>query len=338
MAVVVLHPRNPPPPGVSTKVILFPHGGPHSAYVTDFIPGLALFAALGAIVVIPNYRFLLVLFCFIPHVNIMTSFVRGSLGYGEPFVTSLVGHISSMDVSDCLSCLDSALLLCRHLQPEPTVSVCGGSHGGFLALHLAAAAPDRFRCCVARNPVCDIPAMLATTDIPDWCYLETLGGVGLQAVVTSEQVAKMFDMSPISRIQSIRANVLLLIGAKDKRVPPSQVELRGARHHVTRHQVTRHQVTRHHVTRHQVTRHQVTRHHVTTSHVTRHTSHVTTSNVTTSPRHHVTRHHVTTSHVTTSHVTTSHVTMSPRHTSPCHHVTRHTSHCSHYRASAFTRT
>ena len=210
MAVVILRPRAPvrPPPGslaafLPTKVILFPHGGPHSGYVTDFLPGLALFAALGAIVVIPNYR--------------------GSLGYGEEFVKCLVGNISTWDVADCLECLDAAMSLCQDLNPEPTISVCGGSHGGFLALHLAAAAPERFRCAVARNPVCDIPAMLATTDIPDWCYLETLGVVGQQPVVTAEQVAHMFTMSPISRIQSIRANLLLLIGAKDKRVPPSQV-------------------------------------------------------------------------------------------------------------------
>lgn len=203
MAVVVLRPRTPPPLGSHTKVILFPHGGPHSAYVTDFLPGLALFAAMGAIVVIPNYR--------------------GSLGYGEEFVKCLVGNIATCDVADCLACLDAALPLCHDLNPEPTVSVCGGSHGGFLALHLVAAAPERFRCAVARNPVCDIPAMLATTDIPDWCYLETLGVVGQQPVVTAEQVARMFAMSPISKIESIRAHLLLLIGAKDKRVPPSQV-------------------------------------------------------------------------------------------------------------------
>ena len=91
-----------------------------------------------------------------------------------------------MDVSDCLACLDHALLLCHDLRPSSSISVCGGSHGGFLALHLAAAAPHTFTCCVARNPVCDIPAMLATTDIPDWCYLETLGALGQNALVTAQ--------------------------------------------------------------------------------------------------------------------------------------------------------
>jgi dipeptidyl aminopeptidase/acylaminoacyl peptidase len=203
MAAVVLRPRNPPSPGACTKVILFPHGGPHAAYVCEFLPGLALFAALGAIVIIPNYR--------------------GSLNYGEQFVTSLVGNICSWDVADCLSCVDAALPFLQDLNPESTISVCGGSHGGFLALHLAAAAPERFRCAVARNPVCDIPAMLATTDIPDWCYLETLGDLGQQPLVTAQQVARMFTLSPISKIESIHARLLLLVGAKDKRVPPSQV-------------------------------------------------------------------------------------------------------------------
>ena len=48
------------------------------------------------------------------------------------------------------------------------VAVFGGSHGGLLAGHLSAQFPTRYRACVMRNPVVDIPSMLGITDIPDW--------------------------------------------------------------------------------------------------------------------------------------------------------------------------
>jgi hypothetical protein len=35
--------------------------------------------------------------------------------------------------------------------------------------------PDIFKVACMRNPVTDIPAMLAVSDIPDWCYVEALG-------------------------------------------------------------------------------------------------------------------------------------------------------------------
>jgi hypothetical protein len=67
-------------------------------------------------------------------------------------------------------------------------AVVGGSHGGFIAGNLIGLSHptlkfkvyvelifkecvlrfQQFQACVMRNPVTDIPAMAATTDIPDW--------------------------------------------------------------------------------------------------------------------------------------------------------------------------
>lgn len=61
------------------------------------------------------------------------------------------------------------------LVDKSRVSVVGGSHGGFLTAHLLGQHPAAFRSGVMRNPVTNISAMIAASDIPDWCYVEALG-------------------------------------------------------------------------------------------------------------------------------------------------------------------
>jgi acylaminoacyl-peptidase len=104
----------------------------------------------------------------------------------------------------------------------------GGSHGGFLALHLAAT--GWMQCAVARNPVANIASMAAVTDIPDWTVVEACGPAALPfpplgaLTASPEQLALMFRASPIAHIDHVPADcpVLLFVGAKDLRVPPSQ--------------------------------------------------------------------------------------------------------------------
>ena len=47
--------------------------------------------------------------------------------------------------------------------------------GGFLAGHLIGQHPDLFKVAAMRNPCTNIASMVTATDIPDWCYIETLG-------------------------------------------------------------------------------------------------------------------------------------------------------------------
>ena len=55
------------------------------------------------------------------------------------------------------------------------IVVVGGSHGGFLGAHLVGQRPEMFKAAVLRNPVTDVASMVSLTDIPDWCFVETLG-------------------------------------------------------------------------------------------------------------------------------------------------------------------
>jgi acylaminoacyl-peptidase len=47
--------------------------------------------------------------------------------------------------------------------------------GGFLAGHCIGQHPNLFKVAAMRNPCTNIASMVTATDIPDWCYIETLG-------------------------------------------------------------------------------------------------------------------------------------------------------------------
>jgi len=181
-------------------VIVYPHGGPHSLISTVFFNRCHFFNLLGFTVLFVNYR--------------------GSIGYGKEVLDALPGHVGDMDVKDCIS----ALNICFDLQPNLSrkkVFAFGGSHGGFLSLHLAGQYPDTFKGIVAINPVTNIASNCGVTDIPDWCFNET----GLDYAWKSPQPAdyqKMFLVSPIAHIEKIQAPILLQLGSLDLRVPPSQ--------------------------------------------------------------------------------------------------------------------
>jgi acylaminoacyl-peptidase len=175
-------------------LILVPHGGPHSVTPTSFIASYYFLAkALDCCVLQVNYR--------------------GSTGFGQKSINSLLSTIGKNDVSDMMQALNHVKNLCigvegskeenKLIQPHSgseymnvnsgvyvsedfdfttiikiikadQVSVVGGSHGGFLASHLSGQYSDVFRACCLRNPVTNIPSMVSVTDIPDWCHVESL--------------------------------------------------------------------------------------------------------------------------------------------------------------------
>jgi acylaminoacyl-peptidase len=185
-----------PPP-----VILVPHGGPHTACVAGYVPSLAFLAASGFAVLQVNYR--------------------GSTGAGQAALESLLGKAGRQDVDDCLAALDAAAA--AGLVDASRAAVVGGSHGGFLGAHLIGQAPERFFAAALRNPVTCISAMVGITDIPDWCFVET-AGLGKGAYTEAPSAAALAAMqaaSPVAHLDAVRTPVLMLLGAKDRRVPPS---------------------------------------------------------------------------------------------------------------------
>ncbi|XP_034733471.1 S9 family peptidase [Etheostoma cragini] len=193
----------PSPPLCETKtpLVVFIHGGPHSQFAAEWNCTTAGLAKLGFAVLMVNYR--------------------GSTGFGQDSILSLIGQIGSQDVKDVQTAVLTALQMDITLDPK-RLAVIGGSHGGFLSCHLVGQYPKFYRACAARNPVINAATLLGTSDIVDWRYTS----VGLQysydQIPTAEALAAMLQKSPITHAAQIKAPVLLMLGAKDRRVSPHQ--------------------------------------------------------------------------------------------------------------------
>ncbi|VDN15971.1 unnamed protein product [Dibothriocephalus latus] len=109
-------------------LIVLPHGGPHSNFSTEWLGLVTAFVASGFACLLVNYR--------------------GSTAYGNNSVHCLPGQCGILDVADCVQATKEAQ---ARLPGVPTL-LMGGSHGGFLVLHLAGRYHDLYRAVVARNP------------------------------------------------------------------------------------------------------------------------------------------------------------------------------------------
>ncbi|NXJ92813.1 ACPH enzyme, partial [Corythaixoides concolor] len=181
-------------------LVVMPHGGPHTLFTAGWMLYPAALCRMGFAVLLVNYR--------------------GSLGFGQDSVASLLGNIGTQDVHDVQLCVE------RVLQEEPLdasrVALMGGSHGGFLACHLIGQFPDTYHACVVRNPVVNIASMVTATDIPDWCLTEMGLRYAHDALPDPAQWTEMLLRSPMRYVDRVRVPVLLLLGEDDRRVPPKQ--------------------------------------------------------------------------------------------------------------------
>jgi dipeptidyl aminopeptidase/acylaminoacyl peptidase len=132
----------------------------------------------------------------------------------------LCRHGPCFGVRSCVLC--RAVPCCAVLCRAPSTAVFGGSHGGFLTTHLIGQYPTLFTAAATRNPVTNVAAMSALTDIPDWCYAESGLPYSPQRVPTAAEYAHMLSVSPIVHAGAVQTPLLMLLGASDARVPIAQ--------------------------------------------------------------------------------------------------------------------
>ena len=115
------------PRGISENekvpLVVIPHGGPHSCTTSAFVPGFANLASTYA-VVFPNYR--------------------GSIGFGQASMDSLLTRIGNVDVQDVMTCTRHVIAKFPAIDGH-RVGICGGSHGGFFTAHCTSQYPDFFK-------------------------------------------------------------------------------------------------------------------------------------------------------------------------------------------------
>ncbi|KAM9750956.1 acylamino-acid-releasing enzyme isoform 1-T3 [Menidia menidia] len=182
-------------------LVVFIHGGPHSQFPAEWNCTTAGLVQLGFAVLMVNYR--------------------GSTGFGQDSILSLIGQIGSQDVKDVQRAVLTALQNDATLDPK-RLAVIGSSHGGFLSCHLLGQYPEFYKVCAARNPVINAATLLGTSDIVDWRYSSAGFQFAYDNIPTAETLASMLEKSPITHAAQIRAPVLLMLGGKDRRVSPHQ--------------------------------------------------------------------------------------------------------------------
>jgi dipeptidyl aminopeptidase/acylaminoacyl peptidase len=141
---------------------------------------------------------------------------RGSTGFGKDFVNAAVGEWSGKMHDDLIDAVDWSIR--RGVTARDSVGIMGGSYGGYATLVGMTFTPDRFACGV------DIvgPSNLATlieSFPPYWRPL--LEGTFIRHIgdpANPEQRARMMAQSPITRVDQIRAPLLIAQGANDPRV------------------------------------------------------------------------------------------------------------------------
>jgi dipeptidyl aminopeptidase/acylaminoacyl peptidase len=168
-------------------LLVMVHSGPNSQAIVDWDERVQHFVSRGWTVLAPNYR--------------------GSTGAGRAFTQSLAGQWGTVDVSDTIDGIRTAVT--RGLADPRRIAVIGSSAGGFTALLVAAAAPALVAAVVASYPVTDLCALAAGTHRFESHALDRHVGVLPDAVDVYRA------RSPINRVAEIRAPVLVMQGDAD---------------------------------------------------------------------------------------------------------------------------
>jgi len=171
------------------------HGGPTSATHLEmrfWIYGRTLLAAKGYALLSPNYR--------------------GSTGYGDEFLTQLVGRENDIEVADILAGVDA--MIERGIADPERLGVMGWSNGGFLTNALIAET-DRFKAASSGAGVLDQALQWAVEDTPG----HVINFMG--AALPWQNPEHYLKGSPLYGLASVTTPTLIHVGGNDPRVPPA---------------------------------------------------------------------------------------------------------------------
>lgn len=168
------------------------HGGPTSATKLElryWIYGRTLLAARGWALLSPNYR--------------------GSTGYGDKFLTDLIGHKNDRDIADIRAGVDH--LIASGIADPKRMVVMGWSNGGYLT-NCMIAADQRFAAASSGAGVFDTTMQWMIEDTPGHVinYNRGLPWKAREAMQKS---------SPLYAVDKVKTPTLIHVGEHDERVP-----------------------------------------------------------------------------------------------------------------------
>ncbi|TQV89361.1 alpha/beta hydrolase family protein [Aliikangiella coralliicola] len=176
-------------------LVVLPHGGPHSRDFWGFDWEVQLLANRGYAVLQLNFR--------------------GSTGYGQKFEE--MGHKNwGTSMQDDIT--DATLALIKQgIVDLEKICIFGHSYGGYAAVMGTVKEPDLFQCAVGSVGVYDLPMMYTEGDIPG-----NKSGLAYLNKTLGSDMDELKRRSPVYNVGKIKADLLLIHGLQDKRVPIEQ--------------------------------------------------------------------------------------------------------------------
>lgn len=179
-------------------LILHVHGGPEAHYSNGWLTRYSMAGQIGAgkgyAVFYPNYR--------------------GSTGRGVAFQKEHQNDYAGKEFNDLVDGVDA--LVEAGIVAEDRVGITGGSYGGYASMWGATALTDHFAAAVAFVGISNQISKFGTSDIPNEMYLVH------SLKWPWEDWMNLLERSPVFHAETSRTPTLILHGALDTRVHPSQ--------------------------------------------------------------------------------------------------------------------
>jgi dipeptidyl aminopeptidase/acylaminoacyl peptidase len=181
-------------PGQKVPLIVDIHGGPTTAYhfeqTFEWYSARSIMPAKGYAVLCPNYR--------------------GSTGYGDKFLTDLLGKENDWDVQDILKGVDH--LVTKGIADSQRLAIMGWSNGGYLT-NCCLTHTDRFKAAISGAGIVDAIMEFGSNDEPAYSIVFKRG---FPWTVDNTYVKS----SPSWRLFKVRTPTLIHVGGGDERCPP----------------------------------------------------------------------------------------------------------------------
>lgn len=180
-------------PGQPLPLMVECHGGPTACTrlrLRLWIYGRTLFAARGWALLSPNYR--------------------GSTGYGDKFLTDLIGNKNNLDVEDILAGVDA--MIERGIADPDRLAVMGWSAGGYLTDCLVSRT-NRFKAASSGAGIFDVATQWLSEDTPGHV-------INYQQGFPWNRTEAMRAGSALYSADKIRTPTIIHVGGNDRRCPP----------------------------------------------------------------------------------------------------------------------